>query len=95
MRTVLLYEIIDHGVEHEQYFQGCGVAFTEFEEVFTGTGDSPHEALEDALEQAAMADWDVVGIENGLSPSSDIPEPEEGEEDCPCEIWHYASIRLK
>jgi hypothetical protein len=47
------FELVDHGVEHEQYFQGCGVAFSEYDECYTGIGASLREALEDALEQIA------------------------------------------
>ena len=95
MKKVEAFEIIDHGVDNEQYFQGCGTAFTEFEECHTGNGDSPHEALEDALESAAQNDWDVSGIDNDLSEESGIPEAEEGEEDYLCECWHYVSVRVK
>ena len=95
MKTVIAYEIIDHGVEHEQYFQGCGTAFTEFTDVYTGIGDTPKDALEDALESAAWDDWNVDGIENDLSDESDIPEPEDDEEDGLCELYHYVSLRLR
>ena len=47
------WDIIDHGIENSQYFQGCGTAFTNYENVVTGTGDNPQEALEDALESIA------------------------------------------
>lgn len=46
------YQIIDHGPEHEQYFQGCGVAFTKFDMCFTGIGDNAKDAYEDAAEHA-------------------------------------------
>lgn len=45
------YEIIDHGYEHAQYFQGCGTAFTNFDGCATGIGDSAAEAYADAVEQ--------------------------------------------
>jgi hypothetical protein len=51
MKKIIAYEIIDHGVEHSQYFQGCGTAFTEYDEVYTGIGSSLQEALADALNQ--------------------------------------------
>lgn len=47
------FEIIDHGIKHSQYFQGCGVSYTNFNEVATGCGQNATEALEDALEQIA------------------------------------------
>lgn len=55
MSRLKSHEIIDHGVYHSQYFQGCGTAFTPFTHVFTGCGDNAKEAYEDALEQAFMA----------------------------------------
>jgi len=48
------FEVIDHGVNGSQYFQGCGVSFTEFDHVVTGYGDNFSEALEDALEMLAQ-----------------------------------------
>lgn len=47
------YEIVEHGIESSQYFQGCGVSFTDFEHVNTGCGDTPFDAMEDCLEQIA------------------------------------------
>lgn len=48
-------EIVNHGPEGEQYFQGCGTSGTEHTHVVTGCGDTLREALEDALNQAADA----------------------------------------
>jgi len=91
MKKVIDHEIIDHGVDGSQYFQGCGTSFTNYTDVCTGIGNSPHEALEDALEQAAMSDWDVDWIVNNLSEDSEIPEDAEEES----ELHHFVSIRLK
>ena len=57
------FELIDHGIEHSQYFQGCGVAFTRFANVATGIGDNPAEAIDDCLEQVAQAGFDTEGME--------------------------------
>ena len=57
------FELIDHGIEHSQYFQGCGVAFTRFANVATGIGDDPAEAIDDCLEQVATDGWDTEGME--------------------------------
>jgi len=57
------FELIDHGIEHSQYFQGCGVAFTRFANVATGIGDNPAEAIDDCLEQVATDGWDTEGME--------------------------------
>ena len=91
MKKVTDHQILDHGVDGSQYFPGCGVSCTIYTEVYTGIGDSAHEALEDALEQAAMSDWDVEGIINDLS--KDITIPEDAEEES--ELHHFVSIRLK
>ena len=49
------FELIDHGIEHSQYFQGCGIAFTGLQNVVTGIGDNLAEAIDDCLEQIAQA----------------------------------------
>ena len=59
MKAIKAYEIIDHGVEHSSYFQGCGTSFTEFSDVATGIGDNAAEALEECLEQLAQGCWIV------------------------------------
>jgi len=91
MKKVTDYEIINHGIEGSQYFQGCGIAYTEYTEVYTGIGDNPHDALEDALEQAAMSDWDVEGITNDLSEVDTVPDDAEDAS----ELHHFVSIRIK
>jgi hypothetical protein len=50
-----LYQIVDHGIDHAQYFRGCGTSYTEFDECVTGCGSSGLEALDDAMEQMAMS----------------------------------------
>lgn len=57
------FELIDHGMEHAQYFQGCGVAFTRFAHVVTGIGENPAEAIDDCLEQIAQAGFETRGME--------------------------------
>jgi hypothetical protein len=51
--TVSAFEIVDHGIEHSQFFQGCGTAFSRFDYVATGCGFSAAEAFSDALDQIA------------------------------------------
>ena len=62
MKKVKEYQVIDHGFDAEQYFQGCGTAYTDFEDVATGTGETAREAFDDALEGLAQSDWDVSTI---------------------------------
>ncbi len=88
MKTINDYEIVNHGVENEQYFQGCGVCFTSFEDVATGIGDSASDALEDALECLALNGWDTSSVINDLSTVITVPKNSDG-------CWHYVSIRVR
>lgn len=102
-RKIIAYEIVDHGVEHGQYFQGCGVAFTSFDEVYTGCGfHSLREALENAAEQLALSGFEVPADLNAEIDAADesdavtqsfadcgIREPEDHS------LHYYASIRVK
>lgn len=63
MRQIAEFELIDHGIEHSQYFQGCGVAFTRFTNVVTGIGNNPADAIDDCLEQIAQMGFDTEGME--------------------------------
>lgn len=56
-RAAEALEVEDHGVDHCQYFRGAGVSFTDYEDCATGTGNTPREALEDALESLAQGGW--------------------------------------
>jgi hypothetical protein len=51
-QLIVKFELIDHGLEHPDYFQGCGVALTKYEACFTGIGATPYEAAHEALELA-------------------------------------------
>jgi hypothetical protein len=95
------FEIVDHGCDGEQYFPGCGVAFTSFDGCVTGIGDSAREAAEDACEVLsqglpdgmtwdAFADLDREVAEMSDAPSFDAEDPEISPE------WHhYVSIRWR
>lgn len=88
MKTITSFQIIDHGVQNSQYFQGCGIAHTTFTGVATGIGSTRREALEDALESLAQNDWETNSIKNELS---DCPTVPDDAEDC----YHYISVRVK
>lgn len=62
-KRIGIFQLIDHGIDHSQYFQGCGVAFTSFDNAVTGIGDNPAEAIDDCLEQIAQAGFDTEGME--------------------------------
>ena len=89
--NIISYEIINHGVNNSQYFQGCGTAFTEFDEVATGIGSTPGEALEDALDSLAQDGWETETVTDKLSDVSGIPS--DAHEDC--DLYHYVSVRVK
>lgn len=102
-KTIADFEVIDHGVDHAQYFQGCGTAFTNWNHCVTGCGESAADAFNDALEQIATDGWDVVEIESSddgadftsekaeaASVETHLDGEERGEE---CELYYYVSIR--
>ena len=61
-KLVAYFDVISHGIDAEQYFQGCGSG--SYDDVATGIGDSFAEAFDDALDQLAMgSNFDVSDIE--------------------------------
>jgi hypothetical protein len=48
------FQVVDHGLAHPDYFQGCGIYGSAYEECVTGAGDTAREALEDAVESMAQ-----------------------------------------
>lgn len=90
MKAISDYEIIIHGVEHHQYFQGCGISGTSYEDVATGVGSDANEAYDNALECLAMGGWDVDSItEHVDSTRCELPE------DASDEMYVYVSVRVK
>lgn len=76
------FDVVDHGIEHAQYFQGCSAMFTRFDACETGCGDTFADALDDALEslaQSSDAEVDFADLETrikesfGLKPSDAFP----------------------
>lgn len=92
MKPITDHEVIVHGVEHEQYFQGCGVSFTSFADVATGIGGDAHEAFLDALEILADS-WDVGDAEQwDDAPSATDCQLDDEDHD---ELHVYVSVRVK
>lgn len=99
MNKVKSFELIDHGIEHSQYFQGCGTAFTDFDHVVTGIGDNPSEAIDDCLEQIASGEGDIdtEDLKRRILESESWkefpvePQVEDSGEDS--ELWYHVSIR--
>ena len=85
------YQILDHGIETSQYFQGCGVAFSRFTDVVTGCGNDYAEALDDALESMAQNNIDVESFDDEVANAKnhEIESVPPDAEDC----YYYVSIR--
>lgn len=97
MKTIAEYELIKHGVDWPDYFPGCGLACTHYDDVATGIGNSEREAAEDALDQLAQANWDTDSNPDlaaevaELSDHDEIIDIDDGE-DPP---YVYVSIRVR
>lgn len=65
-RPVGDYEIVDHGLEHSSYFQGCGTALTPFHQCATGIGDTYADALDNALESVAQCGYDTEQLKKRI-----------------------------
>ena len=97
------FEVIDHGVEHAQYFQGCGCSYTRFDNVTTGCGNSAAEAFDDALDSIAQGGVDVGAIEasedgklftSEKAQSATVEAAHPGSNECEdCELYYYVSVR--
>ena len=94
------YELLDHGIDHAQYFQGCGTAFTKFDHVVTGCGSNFAEALDDALDIVAQDGFDADELDFRMRIDEDLQEwPTEPntdkyhEENEDSEMYYYVSIR--
>lgn len=95
------YEIVNHGYDHCQYFQGCGTYGTPFDEVFTGCADNAKEAYEDAVEQAYSGgrldhkslDKLLPTRPKGIRRTDRVPPSLSRHEDS--DVYWYVSIRIK
>ncbi len=98
-KAIAEFELVDHGIEHSQYFQGCGLSFTEFDDIATGCGNNYAESVDDALECLAQGDWETEGMEKrileqelpGYRALPTRPAVKASAEDC----YYYVSIRVK
>ena len=94
------YQLLSHGFDHSQYFQGCGVSFTSFQDVVTGAGGCEKEAFEDALEQMYMHSEkhgetakEIEEAEKETIAALSEERDEEAEKEELNEIYYYFSIR--
>lgn len=78
-KVKLEFEIVQHGLEGDQYFQGCGVSGTDYENVVTGCGNSEQEALIDAIEMMATnhdLELDMSDLEEELDSMNTVDQVE-------------------
>jgi hypothetical protein len=93
-RLVVKYEIVDHGLDTSDYFQGCGVALTKYDECATGVGDSKREAARDAMEQLAHLPelfWNPAVI---TECDKEIEELSDDESETNGDLVYFVSIRV-
>jgi hypothetical protein len=96
------FEIVDHGPEHSQYFQGCGVSGTKYDDVVTGIGNTPAEALSDALDSLAQNGWEDLDqieawdgwcsrrLDYDVHNTCDIDLDDHAE----CEVYYFVSVQV-
>lgn len=88
------FEVLNHGANHSQYFNGC--SSYGFQHVVTGCGSTSKEAYNDAIEQIAswVDDTDLIpDTHDAVSGANNYNVFEEHEENEESEIWCYVSIR--
>lgn len=64
--TTTDWDLSDIGIEHSQYFQGFGCAFTSYANCAVGIGSDAMEALNDCLEQIAAEGIDTDDLEQQI-----------------------------
>ena len=99
-RTPTGWRVVDHGMDHPQYFQGHGVAFTKFEDCATGIGSTKLEAFEDAIDSLAQNGWDVESINASDLAETDLHVHELCElantsDEQECEMMWFVSVDVK
>ena len=100
MKKAIAYEIINHGPDHSQYFQGCGTYFTDYDLAVTGAGINAKEAYEDAADYLYMMDIDRDSLDRllptrprGIRQSDSLKVSDMKDEYS--EIYWYVSIWIK
>jgi hypothetical protein len=97
MKKIKEFEIIDHGYEHNQYFQGCGVSLTRFDRCYTGAGYSAKEAYKDAVEQVySSGEYDGNDLPKrprGIRERDKVPAKYVKQEEN--EVYWYISVRIR
>lgn len=60
------FELVDIGIEHEQYFKGFGYCHSQFDNCAVGIGNDPREALDDCLENIACQGYETEQMESDI-----------------------------
>ena len=100
------FEIVNHGIENDQYFQGCGTAFTDWTYCWTGIGQNLTEAVDDACDniasggsQLTASDYKAIleqakQDDNGLSVCGQCEDRTCDNGECEVDgLYYYASVR--
>lgn len=98
MHKVIKMQFVDHGIENASYFQGCGVALTEYDTCFTGIGISAISAIEDCLEQAACMGYKIdKELEQDALDDTEFSDDSvpDNDDDSDNELYYHVSVRLK
>lgn len=97
VKEAVEWEIVDHGMMLSDYFGGCGVCFSSYEDCYTGVGDNPREALMDAINIAEDCQWDCSRMDAEAREMPEVPSvsaiQEETKQDME-DVYYFVSIRL-
>lgn len=102
-KPVYDYSVHEHGIMYSDYFSGSSTYGTSYDEVFVGTGENAHEALEDAMNSAAEAGWDTRSIKNEFDPESEDNvqntvrqnNPDMDEDDAADGVYYFISLFVR
>lgn len=84
-KQVADFSFEDLGVDSPSYFQGAGVAYTTWDDVFVGTGDTAREAADDALANAYDSQIDYDTYDDMEREASKLDDIASAHDDCePC-----------
>jgi len=95
MQQTTDYEITNYGIDNAQYFQGHDTSFTKYADCCVGIGDDYNEALEDALECAAMNGVEILLDPEDKKPvkSPSVSDKYPSSEDECNELYYYVGLR--
>jgi hypothetical protein len=96
MKIAEKIQIINRGICHCSYFDGCGVCGTEYDTAVTGVGEDAKAAYEDAVDLLFYSDIEPARLDKllpkrprGITRRESVPL-----RDCE-DVYAYVSIRVK